>query len=390
MRILGIVAEYDPLHRGHERHLRMAQEKVQPDFTWIAMSGSWKQRGEMSLLSPYDRAFCALEAGADAVFLLPAAWSVRDAEHYALGAVSLLKELGATHLAFGAEKDDLPGMLKAAGLLEQSTEALKQELQKLLKIGRGYPRAIAEAIGKIYPELQGILNSPNNLLAVCYLRSMLKINAEMVPVLIPRNGDYHCETIEAKAPSASAVRNAIRCGNYRDAFSAVPEYTKRMIRHAMVTQRIPDEKKMDALMIYRLRDMTKEAIRILPGVSEGLEERIAYAAKICQTREQILEMVSTSRYSKARISRICAWAMLGNYEDIPEITNGAAETVLLGMKRIPEMTRLWRRGSVKIFSSMKETEGRRLWQSELQGWNLWNLCAGLPMDDFFRQKMLIR
>ena len=390
MRILGIVAEYDPLHRGHERHLRMAQEKVQPDFTWIAMSGSWKQRGEMSLLSPYDRAFCALEAGADAVFLLPAAWSVRDAEHYALGAVSLLKELGATHLAFGAEKDDLPGMLKAAGLLEQSTEALKQELQKLLKIGRGYPRAIAEAIGKIYPELQGILNSPNNLLAVCYLRSILRIHAEMVPVLIPRNGDYHCETIDPKAPSASAVRNAIRCGNYRDAFSAVPEYTMRVIRHAMVTQRIPDEKKMDALMIYRLRDMTKEAIRILPGVSEGLEERIVYAARNCQTREQILDMVSTSRYSKARISRICAWAMLGNCTELPEKPEGAAETVLLGMKRKPEMTRLWRQGNVQILSTMKETESRRLWQSELQGWNLWNLCAGRPKNDFFRQKMLIR
>ena len=344
----------------------------------------------MSAPSSHHRACCALEAGAGALFLLSAVWSVRDAEHYALGAVSLLKELGATHLAFGAEKDDLAGMLKAAGLLEQSTEELKQELQKLLKLGLGYPRAIAEATGKIYPELQGILNSPNNLLAVCYLRSMLKINAEMVPVLIPRNGDYHCETIDTKAPSASAVRNAVRRGNYRDAFSAVPEYTQRMIRQAMVSQRIPDKKKLDALMISRLRHMTKEAIRTLPGVSAGMEERIAYAAGKCRTREQILDMVSTSRYSKARISRICAWAMLGNCADIPEKPEGAAETVLLGMKRKPEMTRLWRRGNVQILSAMKETESRSLWQSELQGWNLWNLCAGRPKNDFFRQKMLIR
>ena len=389
MRILGIVAEYDPLHWGHERHLRMARERVQPDFTWIAMSGCWKQRGEPALLSPYDRAFCALEAGADAVFLLPAAWCVRDAEHYALGAVSLLKELGATHLAFGAEKDDLPGMLKAAGLLEAGTDEFKQEIQKLLKLGWGYPKAIAFAAEKIHPEFHGILNSPNNLLAVCYLRSILRTNAEMVPVLIPRSGDYHCETVDRQAPSATAVRNAVRRGSYRDAFSAVPEYTERIIRCSMAAQRIPDEKKLDAMMVYRLRGMTKEEIRILPGVSEGLEERITHAVRNCQTREQILDMVSTSRYPKARISRICAWAMLGNCADVPEEPKGAAETLLLGMKKKPEMTRLWRKGSVKIFSSMKETEGRRLWQSELQGWNLWNLCAGRPMNNFFRQKMPI-
>ena len=56
MRILGIVAEYDPFHRGHERHLRLAREMVQPDFTYVVLSGCFKQRGELAMLSPYDRA----------------------------------------------------------------------------------------------------------------------------------------------------------------------------------------------------------------------------------------------------------------------------------------------------------------------------------------------
>ena len=107
MRILGIVAEYDPFHRGHAWHLAEARRQVQPDWTLVALSGCIKQRGEFSLLSPHDRAASAVEAGADAVFELPLLWTVRDAEHYALGAVSLLAMLGCTHLAFGAETDRL-------------------------------------------------------------------------------------------------------------------------------------------------------------------------------------------------------------------------------------------------------------------------------------------
>ena len=102
MSILGIVAEYDPFHNGHLHHLREAAAAVSPDAVLIALSGPFKQRGQASLLSPYARAESALEFGADAVLALPVCWTVHDAEHYALGAVSMLASLGATHLAFGA------------------------------------------------------------------------------------------------------------------------------------------------------------------------------------------------------------------------------------------------------------------------------------------------
>ena len=80
-RILGIAAEYDPFHNGHEKHIKLAKERIQPDFTYAVISGWFKQRGSMAMLSPHDRAACALAAGADAVFMLPTAWTVRNAEH---------------------------------------------------------------------------------------------------------------------------------------------------------------------------------------------------------------------------------------------------------------------------------------------------------------------
>ena len=130
MKILGIVAEYDPFHRGHLYHITEAKRLLSPDLVFVVLSPCVKQRGELSLLSPSDRARCALEAGADAVFSLPAAWTVRDAEHYALGAVSLLARLGATHLAFGAETPDEALLGRAADLLESPPPAFEAALKE--------------------------------------------------------------------------------------------------------------------------------------------------------------------------------------------------------------------------------------------------------------------
>ena len=123
MAVLGIVAEYDPFHNGHLYHLAEAKRLVQPDYTYVVLSPCLKQRGSFALLSPTDRARLALEAGADAVFALPVLWTVRDAEHYALGAVSLLAGLGATHLAFGVETPD-PAALRS----EEHTSELQSRI----------------------------------------------------------------------------------------------------------------------------------------------------------------------------------------------------------------------------------------------------------------------
>ena len=137
MAVLGIVAEYDPLHNGHLYHLSEAKSLVKPDLTYVVLSPCMKQRGDLPLLSPLDRARLALEAGADAVFALPVLWTVRDAEHYALGAVSLLASLGVTHLTFGAETNDLPLLNKAAELLESPAPSLRSALKTGLSSGIG-------------------------------------------------------------------------------------------------------------------------------------------------------------------------------------------------------------------------------------------------------------
>lgn len=102
MRVLGVIAEYNPFHRGHAYHLTQARRAARADYVVAVMSGCFTQRGDAAMLSPGDRARMALYCGADAVFALPAVWAVRDAEHFALGGVALLDGLGVDAISFGA------------------------------------------------------------------------------------------------------------------------------------------------------------------------------------------------------------------------------------------------------------------------------------------------
>ena len=378
MRVLGIIAEYDPFHRGHERHLRLARALAQPDFTYIALSPCVKQRGEFALLSPYDRAEAALLGGADAVFGLPAAWVCRDAEHYALGAVATLGGLGATHLAFGAESSDLSGLKRLAEMLEAPPASFREKLREELAAGRGYPAAQAAAAEGVMPGAGSILGSPNNILAVCYLRAIRRLGARMTPLAIPRTGAYRADRIDPEAPSASAVREALCRGDWAGGLAALPEASRRIVRRAALAGKLPEEKPLDTLILDRIRRMSREELRQLPEVSEGLEDRIARAASEAVSREELMDRTVTKRYTRARLSRIFAWAMMGVSREELEKLPLPEETLLLGLRANPEMTALWRDIPLRMVSSLRETEKPQMWRADREAWRIWNQIRHKP------------
>ena len=354
MTILGIVAEYDPFHNGHLYHMAEAQKTVRPDLTYTVLSPCLKQRGDFALLPPTDRAGLALEAGADAVFALPVLWTVRDAEHYALGAVSLLSRLGVTHLAFGAETDDLPLLRRVAELLESPSTVFERILKDLLSRGVGYPAALSAAVGKALPRAADLLSHPNNVLAVCYLRAILRLHAFMLPVPIRRRGNYHEQSVNPDAPSASALRG-----------------------RRLLEKRIPDSGIEDTLLLSRLRSMSASAFAMLPDVSEGLENALRRAAQTASGREELITMLTGTRYPAARISRLCAYALLQvTREDLASLSL-PENALLLGLKRKAEMTVLWKKQMLPVVSSFTEWK-KKAHPADLAAWRLWVQCCRLP------------
>ena len=386
MKILGIVAEYDPFHNGHLRHIAEAKRQVSPDLTFIALSPCLKQRGELSLLSPADRARCALEAGADAVFSLPVLWTVRDAEHYALGAVSLLSGLGVTHLAFGAETADAGLLRQAAALLESPDPVFQAALKEKLSSGAGYPAAVSAALSASLPAAKGLLDRPNNVLAVCYLRAVIRLRLSPEPVIIQRTGGYHDAGIDPAAPSASALRDGLARGNYA-AFSAVPEYTAGILRRRFLDGQVPDERIMDALLLSRLRAMDDREYLLLPDLSEGMENALREAARSSGSRRELIAALAGKRYPAARISRLCACVLLGVTKEQTESVPLPENALLLGLRKNSAMTAFWKSLPFPVISSFTEWK-KAAHPADLAAWRLWAQCCRLPDTLPFSEKIV--
>ena len=373
--ILGIVAEYDPLHNGHMYHLNESRKRVAADYLYVALSPCFKQRGELSMLSPVDRARCAVRCGADAVFALPVLWTIRDAEHYALGAVAMLAGLGITHLAFGAETADSAALARVADLLEDSSAAMKENLRSGLDSGLGYPAALSRAAASVLPEAGDILSQPNNTLAVCYLRAIRKLKAPVIPVAIGRKGGYHDTGIDPDYPSASALRDALRRGAYAPAYAAVPPCTAELITRRFLEGRIPDPRITDALLLSALRQPGVPVS--LPDVSEGLDDALRSAASFSSGREELIANLSGKRYPASRISRLCAMAMLGAGKEHVDSLSLPSEAMLLAVRKNPDMTSGWKNLPVHVCSSFGEWK-EHADSFDLKAWTIWAQAAGMP------------
>ena len=385
MAILGIVAEYDPFHNGHLYHLREAKRLVQPDAVYVALSPCFKQRGDCSLLSPHDRAACAVSAGADAVFALPVLWAVRDAEHYALGAVSLLAGLGATHLAFGVETPDPAALHQVADLLENPLPGFRETLKARLAGGLGYPAALAAAAGRVLPGAGAILSSPNNTLAVCYLRAIRRLNLSLVPVMVPRRGEYHASSVDPEYPSASAVRGALSRGDYAAAFRAVPPETETRLRARFLAGETPDPAVLDAILLHTLRGMDPAAFRALPDAAEGLGDALAKACVSARSSRELIEKLTSRRYSAARVSRLCAHALLGvTRQQLLGLPLPSA-ALLLALRKNAAMTASWRNAAVRICPDPAAWRAEAS-AADLASWRIRAQCCGLPATLPFTEK----
>lgn len=309
MRVIGVICEYNPFHKGHAYHLARARALSGADYVVCAMSGSITQRGHFARHDKWTRAQTALINGADLVLELPVRFACASAQEFAAGGVSLLSSLGVTtHLSFGCEKESLPQLFAAADALSGETPAFKAALRAQLDSGMPYPRARAlaaqEASG--IANLAEIIARPNAALALEYLAALPE---DILPVPVPREGaGYHDDAI-SELSSATAVRAAITRGDIEAALCAVP--SPELLAAAEARGDTHDEEALAQALLYRLRTISVDDLRNIVGMDEGLEYRFLSAAKTAQNRGDLLSLVKAKRYTHARLSRLAALSLLG-------------------------------------------------------------------------------
>lgn len=235
MKIIGIIAEYNPFHNGHAYQITTIRERTGADFVIVAMSGDFVQRGAPAILDKYARAQMALSCGADLVLELPALWATASAEHFAMAGVTLFEKMGLVDgICFGAETDNLPLLTAIADILADEPEAYRTLLASYLKTGAAFPKARASALADfvamhemhLTDDLHEVLSSPNNILAIEYLKALRRRHSSMTPYLIRREGSGYHDTALAPTASATGIREALLAGMLPSPFPCPPRHTR--------------------------------------------------------------------------------------------------------------------------------------------------------------------
>lgn len=302
--VVGLVAEYNPFHRGHGHQLEAVRSLLGPALPVIAvMSGSLTQRGELPLWDKWRRTRLALLGGADLVLELPVTGSLQSAQGFAFFGVELLAATGlVTHLSFGCEARDPEALVRLS-----REEFTPEEWRQALGDGLSYGAAAARLASERDPAYGDLFTGSNNLLALEYLRA-LRPHPEIRPLPIRREGTlYGSRTLEENGwPSASALRQELQCHGFTEAAAGALPPALRPLCRAWWEEGLPlpdREWALDTLLAYALETGSPEGMAACTQVSEGLEDRI-WKLRHSGGFATLVEQVSTRRYSPSRIRRL--------------------------------------------------------------------------------------
>jgi len=215
MKAVGLVTEYNPFHNGHLYHLNKAMELTGADISVAVMSGDFVQRGELAVLDKYTRASMALNSGVNLVVELPVNYAVSSAESFAAGALKVLDYIKADSIAFGSESGNIERLSKLAHILCDNEDTLYKEISKYTANGISYAAARQKVVEKLTDkDTAAMLTSSNNILAVEYLKAIIKNNYAIKPYTIKRQGDSYNDTdIMSDYASATALRGNLKADN---------------------------------------------------------------------------------------------------------------------------------------------------------------------------------
>lgn len=306
MKVIGIIAEFNPFHKGHEYIIKQAKETYGADYVVVLMSGNFTQRGSAAIFNKYLRTQIALSCGADLVLELPVYYATGSAAYFANGAVSILQGLGiVTHLLFGCETEDLDMIQRAAKVLAKEPRQFQEALKKTLKKGNSYPKA--RMAGLQACGIQGAsLEDPNTILALEYCLALEQQNSKIQPIAIKRQGlGYHDVSLSEEAfASASGIRKVFmeetREGSLEGLQSYLPEDSLSWYENHPY---LPlDGDSFSQMLRYKLLSCPN-GLTAYGDVSEDLQDKIQKNLNHFLSIEQFCDLLKSKDITHTRLRR---------------------------------------------------------------------------------------
>lgn len=416
MIVAGVIAEYNPFHQGHACHLRQTRAVTGADYVLAVMSGDFVQRGAPAMFDKYTRAEAALRNGADLVLELPPAVSTASAEYFAAGAVSLLNASGiVTDLCFGSECGDLKALSRLAGFLANEPKDYRQTLRGLVKSGKPFPQARAEALTAYADADARLLFGPNNLLGIEYLKALHRQGSGIRPHTVARAGcDYHDSRLNGGSENDSRRQrtNGQKYPLSRPPLTEEMTYASaRAIRAALtengghftedICRQLPSSELYEAydgkrpiceddfslLLLEKLRRLQDTDLSVYFDVNADLGNRIQNCLDDYRSFSQFADLLKTRNITRTAVSR----ALLHILLDIRGYRQPDALRVLgFRADARPLLTALTKRSSLPVIvnPSADSLPPDALYAGRLYE-SVRSLSHGIPYQNEFRRKMLV-
>lgn len=290
MHKIGIICEYNPFHNGHLYQIKKIKETYKDSLIIVCLSSCFMQRGEASILNKWDKTRLAIESGVDLVLELPFAFATQYQDIFAKGALTILNHLKIDTLVFGSECDDVE-LLKNLASVQLKDESYNYLVKRYLDLGLNYPTSLSRALF----DITGVkLDKPNDLLALAYVKEIIKNNYDIEPFSIRRTSDYHNSNLDSDIVSASTIRKLLKDGvnvnNYLP--YNIYDYLSEI-----------DEDKYFALLKYQIINNV-DCLDKFQTVDEGIENRIIKYINMVNSKEELILKVKSKRYTYNKINRM--------------------------------------------------------------------------------------
>lgn len=302
---VGIIAEYNPFHKGHKYHLDEALERSGAEVCIAVISGNFTQRGEIALLNKWTRAEMAVKNGINLVVEMPAVFACSNAGYFAKAGVEILESMNADYICFGSESGNTEELSRIAREINAERQNLEDEIKVGVKEGLSYPRARSRAVRRILGEnTAALIESPNNILAIEYLKYIKSSR----PLAVKRVGaGYHDTSGQGGIASATAVRKLLKEGG--DISHIVPEISLEILEKHK--DHFADNEMLAHLIVQTILQMSSNDLNSVFGAEEGLGSIMKNRVRFWKTYEDIVNDLKSKRYTRTRIERVLVHTLLG-------------------------------------------------------------------------------
>lgn len=313
MKVLGIIAEYNPMHTGHIYHISKAKEITGCDTVIVIMSGSFTQQGNIAIINKFERAKQAIQNGVDLVIEIPSAFASSDAGNFAYKSVSILNDLNVDAICFGAETDNIERLKLISETLIYKDKEIWNEIKNELKKGISFAKARNNSLNKFLNEDDiNIILSPNNILALEYLKTLKVLNSNIIPFAIHRESNFNSHILENCYTSSTSIRKALenKC-NLND----IQKYISENVSKYLKNNKIIFNNDFFEILKYKIISMNENDLKEINGVSEGIENKLKKEICNSYSYDEFLFKIKSKRYELSRIKRILVNILLNISKD---------------------------------------------------------------------------